>query len=103
MKEKKYTCDICHEEHDLSELTYFDESYLCEACLRRETFVCRDCGDRHWNDDWQTVTCAKLAMMKIMSDVKDVMRLYTMMMLVIMKMKNIMTIHIAEIVLIWTR
>ena len=22
MKEKKYTCDICHEEHDLSELTY---------------------------------------------------------------------------------
>ena len=51
MKEKKYTCDICHEEHDLSELTYFDESYLCEDCLRRETFICRDCGDRHWNDD----------------------------------------------------
>ena len=51
MKEEKYTCDICHEEHDLSELTYFDESYLCEACLRRETFICRDCGDRHWNDD----------------------------------------------------
>ena len=51
MKEEKYTCDICHEEHDLSELTYFDESYLCEVCLRRETFICRDCGDRHWNDD----------------------------------------------------
>ncbi len=51
MKEEKYTCDICHEEHDVSELTYFDESYLCEACLRRETFICRDCGDRHWNDD----------------------------------------------------
>ena len=29
MKEEKYTCDICHEEHDVSELTYFDESYLC--------------------------------------------------------------------------
>ena len=51
MKEEKYTCDICHEEHDVSELTYFDESYLCEDCLRRETFICRDCGDRHWNDD----------------------------------------------------
>ena len=51
MKEEKYTCDICHEECDLSELTYFDESYLCEDCLRRETFICRDCGDRHWNDD----------------------------------------------------
>ena len=45
MKEEKYTCDICHEERDLSELTYFDESYLCEDCLRRETFICRDCGD----------------------------------------------------------
>ena len=32
MKEEKYTCDICHEEHDVSELTYFDESYLCEDC-----------------------------------------------------------------------
>ena len=51
MKEEKYTCDICHEEHDLSELTYFDDSYLCADCLRRETFICRDCGDRHWNDD----------------------------------------------------
>ena len=51
MKEEKHTCDICHEERDLSELTYFDESYLCEDCLRRETFICRDCGDRHWNDD----------------------------------------------------
>ena len=101
MKEEKYTCDICHEEHDVSELTYFDESYLCEACLRRETFICRDCGDRHWNR--QMVTCAKLVMMKIMSDVKDVMRLYTMMMLVIMKMKNIMTTRIAESVLTWTR
>lgn len=50
MKEEKYTCDICHEEHDVSELTYFDESYLCEDCLRRETFICRDCGDRQWND-----------------------------------------------------
>ncbi len=27
MKEEKYTCDICHEERNLSELTYFDESY----------------------------------------------------------------------------
>ena len=51
----------------------------------------------------RTVICAKLVMMKIMLGVKDVMRLYTMMMLVIMKMKNIMTTHIAEIVLIWTR
>ena len=51
----------------------------------------------------QMVTCAKLVMMKIMSDVKDVMRLYTMMMLVIMKMKNIMTTRIAESVLTWTR
>ena len=33
MKEEKHTCDICHEERDLSELTYFDESYLCEDCL----------------------------------------------------------------------
>ena len=24
---------------------------MCEDCLRRETFICRDCGDRHWNDD----------------------------------------------------
>ena len=23
----------------------------CEDCLRRKTFICRDCGDRHWNDD----------------------------------------------------
>ena len=28
MKEEKYTCDICHEEHDVSELTYFDEIIL---------------------------------------------------------------------------
>ena len=103
MKEEKYTCDICHEEHDVSELTYFDESYLCEACLRRETFICRDCGDRHWNDDSADGDLCQTCYDEIMSDVKDVMRLYTMMMLVIMKMKNIMTTRIAESVLTWTR
>ena len=51
MKEEKYTCDICHEEHDVSELTYFDESYLCEESKRRETFIFRDFGDRHRYDD----------------------------------------------------
>ena len=94
MKEEKYTCDICHEEHDVSELTYFDESYLCEDCLRRETFICRDCGDRHWNDD-----SADGDLCQTCYDEDYVI----MMTLVIMKMKNITTTHIVEIVLIWMR
>ena len=72
MKEGKYTCDICHEEHDVSELTYFDESYLCEDCLKHSfvVIVVTDIGMMIR----RTVICAKLVMMKIMSDVKDVMR-----------------------------
>ncbi len=104
MKEEKYTCDICHEERNVSELTYFDESYLCEDCLSCETFICRDCGDRHWNDDsadgdlCQTcydedyVRCERCDAVIHYDDT-----------LVIMKMKNIMTTRIVEIVLTWTR
>ena len=91
MKEEKYTCDICHEEHDVSELTYFDESYLCEDCLRRETFICRDCGDRHWNDD-----SADGDLCQTCYD-EDYVRC------AIMRLRNIMTTRIVEIVLIWTR
>ena len=71
MKEEKYTCDICHEEHDVSELTYFDESYLCEDVKHSfVVIVVTDIGMMIR----QTVICAKLVTMKITSDVKDVMR-----------------------------
>ena len=74
MKEEKYTCDICHEERDLSELTYFDESYLCEDCLRREHLFAVIAVTDTGMMIRQMVTCAKLVTMKITSDVKDVTR-----------------------------
>ena len=101
MKEEKYTCDICHEEHDVSELTYFDESYLCEDCLRRETFICRDCGDRHWNDDSADGDLCQTCYDEdyVRCERCDAVIHYD----AIMRLRNIMTTRIVEIVLIWTR
>ena len=31
-------------------MTYVTKNMMYEDCLRRETFICRDCGDRHWYD-----------------------------------------------------
>ena len=49
--EETRTCDVCGQEHPISELTEFDGLLLCEACYRTETVVCAHCGTQIWSDD----------------------------------------------------
>ena len=49
--EEKRVCDVCGQEHPISELMEFDGLLLCEACYRTETIVCAHCGTRIWSDD----------------------------------------------------
>ena len=49
MKEMRACC-VCGTQHPVEELTEFDDSYLCAACLRSETITCQDCGERMWAD-----------------------------------------------------
>lgn len=49
MKEMKACC-VCGSLHPLEELTEFEDSWLCAACLRSETITCQDCGERMWAD-----------------------------------------------------
>lgn len=51
MKENMRACSICGALHPVSELTEFDDHYLCPDCLRTETVCCEVCGDRIWTDD----------------------------------------------------
>ena len=50
MKEMRACC-ACGALHPVEELTEFDDSYLCETCLHRETVRCQRCGERIWTDD----------------------------------------------------
>lgn len=51
MEEKKYTCDGCGNDFYESDLTPIENSYLCDDCLNRDTFTCRNCGERHWVEE----------------------------------------------------
>lgn len=50
MKNEMRACCVCGTLHPVEELTEFDDSYLCAACLRSETIICQECGDRIWAD-----------------------------------------------------
>lgn len=49
MKEMRECC-VCGSLHPVEELTEFDDSYLCESCLRTETICCQQCDERIWVD-----------------------------------------------------
>ena len=49
MKEMKACC-VCGALHPVEELTEFDDYWLCSSCLRTETILCQDCGERIWAD-----------------------------------------------------
>lgn len=49
--EETRTCDVCGQEHPVSELTEFDGLLLCQSCYRTETVVCAHCGTQIWSDD----------------------------------------------------
>lgn len=49
--EETRTCDVCGQEHPISELTEFDGLLLCGSCYRTETVLCSHCGTRIWSDD----------------------------------------------------
>ena len=49
MKEMRACC-VCGSLHPVEELTEFDDSWLCFSCLRAETIICQDCGERIWAD-----------------------------------------------------
>lgn len=50
VKEMK-ACSVCGALHPMGELTEFEDSWLCSCCLRTETIICQDCGERIWTDD----------------------------------------------------
>ena len=56
-------CCVCGSLHPAEELTEFDDSYLCAACLHSETIVCQDCEERLWADantgDGNTPLCQR--------------------------------------------
>lgn len=45
------TCEKCYNTCDADDVTYFDDTYLCQGCLDGYTFICDDCGKREWNED----------------------------------------------------
>lgn len=47
----KTICNHCKQEFSEDELTEFDESMLCERCLRDETTICNCCNERIWHGD----------------------------------------------------
>ena len=47
------TCVCCGEEVQRDDVYYVDEQPLCRDCADEETFVCDNCGFRHWNSDDQ--------------------------------------------------
>ena len=51
MKEEMRACGVCGKLHPASELTEFDDTLLCGACLQTETIRCQRCGERIWADD----------------------------------------------------
>ena len=60
-RETTFICDMCHQEHPVSQLHHFDECELCEDCYQNETTTCCCCGERIWNEDAEsdgnTVLC----------------------------------------------
>ena len=51
MKEEMRICSVCGKLHPVSELTEFDDTLICGACLQTETIRCQRCGERIWADD----------------------------------------------------
>ncbi len=49
--QETFICDLCQQEHPLSELTEFDGQNLCSSCFGNETVVCDHCGTRVWRED----------------------------------------------------
>jgi len=47
----KTICNHCKQEFCEDELTEFDESMLCDQCIRDETTVCNCCSERIWHGD----------------------------------------------------
>ena len=51
MKTKTFTCELCGQEHPLSQRIPFDDQDLCAICFQLETVVCSYCGERIWRED----------------------------------------------------
>ena len=47
------TCVCCGAEVHRDEVCFVGEQPLCRDCADEETFVCDNCGFRHWNSDNQ--------------------------------------------------
>lgn len=47
------TCVCCGAEIHRDEVYYVEGQPLCRDCADEETFVCDNCGFRHWNSDDQ--------------------------------------------------
>ena len=46
-----FTCDLCHEEHPVSERRVYGSLALCSSCYESETVLCDHCGERIWVED----------------------------------------------------
>lgn len=51
MNERTVTCTCCGAEVRPEDALYVDASPLCQDCADEETFVCDNCGFRHWNTE----------------------------------------------------
>ena len=46
-----FICSRCHEEHSITDCTFFDNENLCPECVEEHTCICSHCGNRIWQND----------------------------------------------------
>ena len=51
MNEPIITCTCCGAAVHRDDVVYVDARPLCQNCADEETFVCDNCGFRHWNSE----------------------------------------------------
>lgn len=54
MSKEVFTCEMCHQEHPVSERYIFDGAELCQSCYENKTDLCDCCGDRIWLEEAET-------------------------------------------------